>query len=33
MRLTDDGQIVDPMEDMEITGADTPENAAFPIEE
>jgi len=30
MRLTDDGQIVDPAEEVEITGADTPETAAFP---
>ena len=30
MRLTDDGQIVDPAEEMEIAGADTPENADFP---
>lgn len=30
MRLNEDGQIVDPVEAAEITGADTPENAAFP---
>jgi len=29
MRLTDDGQIVDPVEEMEITGADSPETADF----
>jgi len=33
MRLTEDGQIIDPSEETEITGADTPENAAFPVEE
>ena len=30
MRLNEDGQIVDPTEEAEITGADTPEEAAFP---
>ena len=30
MRLNEDGQIVDPAEEAEITGADTPEEAAFP---
>ena len=30
MRLTEDGQIVDPAEAAEVTGADTPEEAAFP---
>ena len=30
MRLTEDGQIVDPAEASEITGADTPEEASFP---
>lgn len=30
MRLTEDGQIVDPAEAAEITGADTPEKASFP---
>ena len=30
MRLTEDGQIVDPAEAAEITGADTPEEASFP---
>ena len=29
MRLTDDGQIVDPSEGAEITGADSPETAGF----
>jgi len=33
MRLGEDGQIIDPMAEAEITGVDTPENAAFPIEE
>lgn len=33
MRLNDNGEIVDPMEDAEIIGIDTPENAAFPVEE
>ena len=30
MRLNENGQIVDPAEDMEITGTDTPESADFP---
>ena len=30
MRLGDDGRIVDPAEELEISGADTPENADFP---
>ena len=30
MRLNENGQIVDPAEDMEITGTDTPERADFP---
>lgn len=30
MRLTEDGQIVDPAEAAEIAGADTPEKASFP---
>ena len=30
MRLTDDGQIIDPSEDVEILGSDTPEEADFP---
>ena len=30
MRLGDDGRIVDPTEEMEISGADTPESADFP---
>ena len=30
MRLGDDGRIVDPTEEMEISGADTPEDADFP---
>ena len=30
MRLNENGQIVDPTEDMEITGTDTPESADFP---
>ena len=30
MRLNEDGQIVDPAEEAEIIGADTPEDAAFP---
>ena len=30
MRLTEDGQIVDPAEAAEITGADTPGEASFP---
>lgn len=33
MRLNDDGEIVDPMEELEITGADMPEDANFPVEE
>ena len=33
MRLGEDGQIIDPMAEAEITGVDTPENAAFPVEE
>ncbi len=32
MRLTDDGQIVDPSEGVEITGSDTPETAGFDEE-
>ena len=30
MRMNENGQIVDPAEDMEITGTDTPESADFP---
>ena len=30
MRLNDSGEIVDPAEEMEITGADSPEEADFP---
>ena len=30
MRLNEHGEIVDPTEGLEITGADTPENALFP---
>ena len=30
MRLNENGQIVDPAEEVEITGTDTPENADFP---
>ena len=30
MRLTEDGQIVDPAEAAEVIGADSPEEAAFP---
>ena len=33
MRLTEDGQIVDPSEGAEISGADTPETADFQEEE
>ena len=33
MRLGEDGQIIDPLAEAEIVGADTPENAAFPVEE
>ena len=33
MRLNEDGMIVDPAEEAEIVGADTPESAAFPIPE
>ena len=32
MRLNDNGEIVDPLEDVEILGADTPEEADFPTE-
>ena len=32
MRLNDNGEVVDPLEDMEIVGADTPEEADFPTE-
>ena len=32
MRLNDNGEVVDPLEDMEIVGADTPEEAGFPTE-
>lgn len=32
MRLNDNGEIVDPLEDAEIVGADTPEEADFPAE-
>ena len=32
MRLDESGQIIDPAEAAEIFGADTPENAAFPVE-
>ena len=30
MRLNENGEIVDPAAEVEITGVDTPENAAFP---
>ena len=30
MRLSDTGEIIDPAEEAEIIGADTPENADFP---
>lgn len=33
MRLNDNGEIVDPLEEAEIVGADTPEEADFPVEE
>jgi len=33
MRLGEDGQIIDPDAQVEITGADTPETAAFPGED
>lgn len=33
MRLNDNGEIVDPLEETEIVGADTPEEADFPVEE
>lgn len=33
MRLNENGEIVDPAEMAEITGADTPENAVFPLTE
>ena len=33
MRLNDNGEIVDPLADAEIVGADTPEEADFPAEE
>ena len=33
MRLNDDGEIVDPMEEAEIVGMDMPEEANFPVEE
>ena len=33
MRLSEDGQIIDPVEEMEITGVDTPETAGFSMEE
>jgi segregation and condensation protein B len=32
MRLTDDGQIIDPSETIEINGFDAPEEADFPVE-
>lgn len=32
MRLNEDGEIIDPAEEAEITGADTPETADFPTE-
>jgi segregation and condensation protein B len=32
MRLTDDGQIIDPSEAIEINGFDAPEEADFPVE-
>ena len=32
MRLTDDGQIIDPSETAEINGFDAPEDADFPVE-
>jgi len=33
MRLTDDGQIIDPSENAEVFGSDRPEDVAFPAEE
>ena len=33
MRLSDTGEIIDPVEELEILGADTPENADFPAAE
>ena len=33
MRLNDNGEIVDPLAESEIVGADTPEDADFPAEE
>ena len=33
MRLNDNGEIVDPLAEAEIVGADTPEDADFPAEE
>lgn len=33
MRLNDNGEIVDPLEETEIVGADTPGEADFPVEE
>jgi segregation and condensation protein B len=32
MRLTDDGQIIDPTEALEVNGFDAPEDADFPVE-
>jgi segregation and condensation protein B len=32
MRLTDDGQIIDPSESAQISGFDAPEDADFPVE-
>ena len=32
MRLSDDGQIIDPSEDAQISGFDAPEDADFPVE-
>ena len=33
MRLTDSGEIIDPAEQTDIIGLDTPENADFPHSE
>ena len=32
MRLNENGEIIDPAQEAEIVGADTPETAAFPVE-
>lgn len=32
MRLNESGEVIDPAEQAEITGADTPEDADFPEE-